>query len=85
MRFGVGVHNDVMLQQQHPHHFAGGLGVIRGDVLLQGGLGVAHPAAVRTGEGLRLLHRDVVSSIIQVWCQRQPSTLACVENMWWFL
>ena len=52
---------------QSPHHFGGGFCVLRGDVLLQGGLGVAHPPAVGTGEGLGLLHREVVPSVIQVW------------------
>ena len=50
-----------------PHHFGGGFCVLGGDVLLQGGLCVAHPPAVRAGEGLGLLHWEVVPSVIQVW------------------
>ena len=48
--------------------------MLRGDVLLQGGLGVAHPPAVGTGEGLGLLHREVVPSVIQVWDEREGGT-----------
>lgn len=38
------------------HHLCGGFGVLRGDVVLEGGLGEAHLPTVGTGEGLRLLH-----------------------------
>lgn len=48
------------------YHFRRGLGVLCSHVLLQGDLRVAHPATVGTREGLRLLHRESFSSIVQV-------------------
>lgn len=41
--------------------------MVRSHVLLQGHLCVAHPATVGTGEGLRLLHREGLSPVVQVW------------------
>lgn len=39
-------------------------------VLLQGHLCVTHPAAVGAGEGLRLLHREGLSPVVQVWREK---------------
>lgn len=52
------------------YHFCGGLGVVCSHVLLQGHLCVAHPAAVGAGEGLRLLHREGLPPVVQVWREK---------------
>lgn len=49
------------------YHFRGGLCVLCSHMLLQGHLCVAHPAAVRTCEGLGLLHWECFSPVVQVW------------------
>lgn len=61
-----------MITMQRTHHLCRGLGVLRGDVLLQGRLREAHFAAIGTCERLGLLYRKRVSSIIQV-CKRRES------------
>lgn len=48
------------------YHFCGGFCVLCSHVLLQGDLRVAHPATVRTCEGLGLLDREGFSTIVQI-------------------
>lgn len=62
------------------HHFSGGFCVLCSHMLLQGDLCVAHPAAVGTGEGLRLFHRERLSAIVQVWNKdKLLSALVCTQ------
>lgn len=64
------------------YHFCGRLRVLGRHVLLQRHLRVAHPAAVGTREGLRLLHRERLSAIVQV-CRVGEAGLAVTRaNLW---
>lgn len=63
-------HHHHRLGEAGTYHFRGGLGVVCSHVLLQGHLCVAHPAAVGTGEGLGLLHREGLPPVVQVWRQK---------------
>lgn len=67
---------------QRTHHLCGGLGMLRGDVLLQGRLREAHLAAVGTCERLGLLYRKRVSTVIQVCKGRERKRNSLSINAW---